>query len=421
MLSQYVDQPERRFLSSVLERSDAEVSSPLESFTHDPREAEGAFLDRLGELVDLERPPVLDTDIDHFGYSPEDEGFGRGVLADHLTPTGPTLPLSDELYRRLIIARLQTLTATGLADVQAAATTLFATNWVYENTPRTWASPVRMGAMTARDDGTLLAIARVGGRQRYNISPRTGAQTLLTGDFPAQDADGVTLGNARGMTRRDGEFYITTFPGRFVRVLTWTDDEIVLGSSLQIVDQDGANLTGNLSGVAAFEGQDYIARFAQGNRRELYEFEFDFSPPDDDMGNAVAPFARATKVANLTFGPGSIAEAPDGLYIGTTTGVERLVGLPDDASGDATTEQVSASPEATLIEAMSYYGGRIVYSLSDSTISFALAGDRGFSVFGTDRDPFYLEAVRNNRDKVFLRPAGVPMALYTEEVQDAAR
>ena len=64
--------------------------------------AEGFWLDRIGERFDIERPAIGAGEYAVFGFEGNGVGFDQGPF----TPdTGGGTPIADDTYRRLILAR----------------------------------------------------------------------------------------------------------------------------------------------------------------------------------------------------------------------------------------------------------------------------------------------------------------------------
>ena len=77
-------------------------------------EAEGVWLDRLGERIGMPRPSVV-VQGEVFGFDSAGVGFDQARIRDE-EPVQPQQPLGDALYRKLIRARGWTLLSYGNAE-----------------------------------------------------------------------------------------------------------------------------------------------------------------------------------------------------------------------------------------------------------------------------------------------------------------
>lgn len=447
LLSQYLDSAERRFVSLLLALADREFSRPLERFTHSIDDATGPFLDRIGDLLGLERPPVPDTNVDFFGFAGEDVSFGHGLLADHEVTVGPTVRMADEAYRRMLKARAITLRSTsGLEDVKRAADELFDQAFVSpqsRTTPFQLFTQTNYVAMTGHDtrpvlpgaiDRGLILALRPGGfsagippqggirYSRREINARSGVINGLRGgvDVPREDGEAV------GMTFRDDDDVIllsTNGRNRVLRITRWDNERVTVAS-------DFITVTGPPAGHALATGIAYVPLTSGTLNRNLIAT---WSEADSEArlwahqtlgrvptaGGSTWTLAQVAVMPRRVYG---IAEGEgDRLLIADTQGIQEITALPTNNTNAPTMQLRYTAPGNTVPTAVAHQFDRIVWydQTTNQVYSDALNPTRGFEVRGAATDGFYLEAVRNAIDKLIPRPAGSPIQVTTEVTPNA--
>ena len=471
LLSQYIGTAERRFIRLLLELLDGQVSDPLARFTHDIDAGEGPFLDRIGDLLGIARPPVADTNVDFFGFAGEDEGFGRGVLADHITTVGPTVPLDDNSYRRLLRARAITLTSSdGVADVARAARALFDQFGVSTFGRETPFDPPQgpvlgMFAATGHDTrpvlpgaidrGLILAMSNERDQgantfrySRLELNPITGLANNL-----AHPIEIAGVGQISGMTLWDENDSILLFThggtagaqgtGAYaLRVVEWLHETFVLqlndmgepmkweiplgGGSTSfaadppISDVTGFGRIGDRHYFVVTEGNPPVSTLYYSSSDPIQGWE-----PTSSYNSFGGGFPRGRFPRRVY----SMVDTPDGLMVGDTQGMQLITALPEPAPGAfGTTDEVTLELQYVSAQgasheplAAAHLQGRVVWydQTSNRVYSDPLVEGRGFTIFGASTDGFYNEAVTNSIDKLVPRPAGVPMRVITEVIENA--
>ena len=126
----------RTFVSGILQILQDEIADPsmyLEQQTGVDT-AEGVWLDLLGDRYGFQRPGVLDTDVDYFGFWDPNEteanqpnlGFDSGPMFTEEARLQVRLPLGDEQYRNLLQARGLTLRSrASRGEIEAVLDMLF--------------------------------------------------------------------------------------------------------------------------------------------------------------------------------------------------------------------------------------------------------------------------------------------------------
>jgi len=104
-------------------------------------DAEGVWLDYLGQRIGLPRP--LTATGDFFGFGDAGVGFDQAPFATRSTRHASQAGVADEIYRRLLLARARYIT--GAADGETVAAILV----------------ILYDSGRVEDDGTLVAVLHI--------------------------------------------------------------------------------------------------------------------------------------------------------------------------------------------------------------------------------------------------------------------
>ena len=126
----------RAFIGGILQLLQDEIADPLMYLEQQAGvdDAEGVWLDLLGDRLGFRRPGILDTEVDYFGFYDSGEdldnqpnlGFDAGPLFTEEGRLQVRLPLGDEQYRNLLQARGLTLRSrASRGEIEAVLDLLF--------------------------------------------------------------------------------------------------------------------------------------------------------------------------------------------------------------------------------------------------------------------------------------------------------
>lgn len=399
VISQYQGRPEKKFITETLKTMDRGISNPVAQITRDVEVARGPVLDAIGDTLGFSRPAVRDDSVRVFGWADEDTSFGEGPFAEELPHVGPTTPLEDDHYRRLLKARANVLISRAtLPDVVRSANHLFTDQWVYANGSNSVSWTPRIYGMTEVSN----KIYAIGGSSpnwtRWTIDPRTQEVTMISGSL-------TTPGNAPpvGLSHNfiTGQFLVTVSDRGIYPVDDWDSDSPTLGTPLLTVGPSNPNGLRISTGIGRWRERYFVMANSTQDPFPMILHELDLIN------------GTLTQVSSQDGHTWGVANTPTDMLIGQDVGISRLVDLPSNPADSATWERVITRQGQN--EAMAYYGGKLIwYHLQGRSLEFrSLEDPPGFTVYGEDEDVSYLDVVTQNAESVLSRPAGIPMKLVT--------
>ena len=362
----------------------SEWGDALNALTLDVGVATGFMLDLIGDRLGYVRPPVPNTDLDFFGYAPEDSGFDSGLFATSDAFRGPVAPIEDQLYRQLLRARgIFLRSGANRAAIEAESLQLVGDgNYrMTEESSISFARTTQLVGLT-NYNGAIIGLTSQG--HRYSVNPISGVYSRLTGDLTARVYSSLAFG--------EGDLYAIS--GATYYPLTWDTDSVAKGSGVAITGLDAAV---NVSGPVEIDGTRYMA-----TSTSLYTIDPDSGP----SATRIAAFAPATGIRGL-------AAAGKTLYACDQAGDVRTVDV-----GTAQTALYQSTPASSLTALAAVNSA--LYATSASRLYIVDAGIKSnalsFSVDLTHSSRIYLDVIVKDANALISRPAGVGLNLRTHTI-----
>ena len=380
VISQY--RPDSRELSlfeSIQALLQTEWGDVINALALDIDTATNFQIDAIGQRLGYVRPPVPNTDLDYFGFAPEDLGFGAGVLATSDPTAGPTREIGDDRYRSMLKARgLLLRSNASRAAIEAELAQLVGAGNFRMTEPDAISfarTPQLVGLTTI--NGVPSGITANG--RRYRINPIDGSYTRLMGDMPSRVYS--SLAHAQGDLR--------VISGANYYPVTWSSNSVTLGAPVAIT---GLDASANISGPVEIDGVHYMA-----TPTSLYTID----PDASSAATRVGAFAPATDIRGLT----AVGKT---LYACDNAGAVRTVDV-----SSAATESYHATGASSLACIADISGALFTASASrlyivDTAIK---ANALSFSIDLAHESRVYLDAIARDAEFLISRPVGVGLNL----------